>query len=348
MQNKALAILTAGNHFFGQTRKPWTSLDVNKMTAILREGGYEAEIRDFHTVFHNGGGLAGRTIFYAFSQKEKYRAYLKDIVFFLSRRNRVIPPVELLHCHENKGFQELYKRELGLEDLKTGYYSSLEEVDLKEWPYPFILKTTGGSNGNGVFLIKDPSGLKKIKKRLRKPLGLGKRIDLLRRKYFRRRKFSHYPEYSDRQDYREYKVHRTEEEPFIIQEFIPGLTCDYRVLAACDRYYVTRRGVKKGSFKASGSKDFRFDKTPDQALLDFARKVYERFHTPFLSLDILFDGKNHYLTEFQALHFGVSVIKRSAGYFHRLPDGRWAFREEEPDLEAVFARTFLEFLRSNP
>ncbi|MEE4176985.1 MAG: hypothetical protein V2I46_05695 [Bacteroides sp.] len=339
-----LVILTSRNKFFGQTRKPWSSLDVDKIAAILTQKGWQVELHDFHQVVNSPVELKNRTIFYAFSQKENYRQYINDIIYHLSKENRVIPSCDLLKCHENKGYQEIYKKAVGLSGLSGLYFSSGEEVDPNSLKYPLVLKTTEGTNGKGVFLIRDAGDLMKHFKRLKNRLGIGKKIDLLRRKYFRKKKFKEYPHYSDRQDYMEYREYLKVEKNFVLQEFVPGLDFDYRVLTAGNRYYVMKRSVNKGDFRASGTKKFSFNKEPDPALLDFARSVYQKLDTPFLSLDILFNGKDFFLVEFQALHFGMSVVAKSEGFFSALPDKPWTFVEEKPHLENLFAQTLMDYL----
>lgn len=345
MKHKNLIILTCRDKFFGQTRKPWTSLDVDRLADIIRSKGYEVELYDFHELINSDADIQGRTIIYAFSQKENYRAYINDIVYHLSRRNRVIPSYELLKCHENKGYQEIHKKEAGLKSLAASYYSSYKEVDFSRLTYPLVLKTTSGTNGKGVYLVKTPEDVPAIIRKLVKNTSVLTQIDFFRRKYFRKKKFPEYPGFSDRKDLEEYKEYLREEQNFILQEYVPGLTFDYRVLIAFDRYYVMKRTVKKGDFRASGSKLFSFDTQPDQRLLDFARSVFEKFDSPFLSIDVVFNGKDHFLIEYQALHFGMSVVMKSAGFFQQSAgSNNWEFTKEKPDAENLFARTFVSYL----
>ncbi len=340
---KDLVILTSKNKFMGQTRKPWSSLNVQKIISELRGHGYNIEQYDFHEIVNRNIPLRDRNIFYAFSQKDNYRQYIRDIMYWLSKYNRIIPSYDLLKCHENKGYQEIYKKITGYDGLKGEYYTSVDEVDESKLQYPVVLKTISGSNGKGVYLIKNQAEFQKTTRLLRNTLTIPAQIDLLRRKYFRKKKFSDYPFYSDRQDYIEYREYLKVEENFIIQQFVPGLSYDYRVLICMDKYYFMRRSVKKGDFRASGTKLFHFSTAPDAGLLDFAQKVYGYFDTPFLSIDVLFDGKQYYLAEFQALHFGTNVVTKSTGYFTQ-QNGRWDFVSEKPALESLFARTLVAYL----
>ena len=342
--SRELVILTSRNKFFGQTRKPWISLDVGRMIALLEKQGWKVEQFDFHQVVNTPIALRNRIVFYAFSQKDNYRQYINDIIYHLSKDNRVIPSYDLLKCHENKGYQEIYKQAVGLGGLEGQYFTSGDEVDVSQLKFPVVLKTTEGTNSKGVFLVKSQEEFRQVLKKLRNRLGLFQRIDLFRRKYFRKRKFEGYPGHTDRQDYLGYREYLKREQNFILQEYVPGLDFDYRVLAAAGRFYVMKRSVNKGDFRASGTKKFSFSQTPDPALLDFAQAVVEKFDTPFLSLDILFNGKDYYMVEFQALHFGTGVVARSEGYFKSFGSEGWRFIPEKPELERFFAETLVRYL----
>lgn len=344
MKNKDLVILTSKDKFFGQTRKPWSSLNVDAIAHKIREAGFNVELYDFHVAFNEDINIRNKTVLYAFSQKENYRQYVRDMIYSLSKHNHIIPSYDLLKCHENKGYQEVLKKEIGLNDLKGNYFTSADEVDAGALQYPIVLKTVKGSNGKGVFLLKNEKDFLKVAKVLRNKFSIATHIDLLRRKYIRRKKFKDYPLFSDRQDYLEYKEYLKVEENFVLQQFVPGLSFDYRVLIAHDRYYVMKRDVKKGDFMASGSKMFKFSNIPEPGLLSFARRIYGFFDTPFLSIDVLFDGKEYHLAEFQALHFGTSVVTQSSGYFTD-HEQNWQFNEEQPNLENLFSNTLIAYLK---
>ncbi len=337
-------ILTARDRFFGQTRKPWTSLNVQKIVEELTLNGYHVEVYDFHEVVNGNIQMENKTILYAFSQKENYRQYIKDLMFHLNKTNEIIPSYDLLMCHENKGYQEIYNKEIDLKSLWGLYYTSSEELDVQSFNYPVVLKTTSGNNGKGVFLIRDADHMENVTQRLRKRIGWGKHLDLLRRKHIRNKTFPEYPGFSNEQDYIEYKEYIKVEQNFVIQEFVPDLSYDHRVLIAFDRYYVMKRKIKDGDFRASGSKKFVFNAVPDKELLEYSRSVYEKFDSPFLSIDVLFDGKNYFLAEYQALHFGMAVQAKSKGFFVRNDAGEWSYKKEKPNQEKVFAETLTSYL----
>lgn len=343
MSDKVIYLLTPPDKFFGQTRKPWVSMDVDKIVSTIESYGYEIKIIQFSEICNSNVHLEDATILYPFSQKENYRNYITDIIYHLSKKNRVIPSFDLLKCHENKGYQELYKKDLGIKSLEALYYGSVKEIDLEKIEFPTIVKDIEGSNGNNVLLIKSRQEFKSIEKRFSRIESFKLKADLLRRRFFRKKKFKEYPNFCNKQDYCEYKEYKKSESNFIFQKFVPNLDHDYRVLVLHDKYFVTRRGVKKGDFRASGAKMFSFDQDPDSNLLNYAKSIFEKFDTPILSIDIVFDGNKYYLIEFQALHFGINVFVKSKGCFIN-QDGEWKFEKREGDIEEYLGNALSSYL----
>ena len=349
MKNNKIILLTGNNNFFGQTRKAWVSMDANKLQNMIREQGFDVEKYSFHEILNQNRDIRNSIIFYTFSQKINRRDYIKDVVHFLDNgSNLIIPPYDLLLCHENKGFQELFKKRINFPSLSSCYFSSIEEISDYPIRFPIVLKTVDTSNGKGVFLIKSQNDLVKVVQKLGKQNVLT-RLDLVRRKYFRRKKsYKHYPDYSNRKDYYQYKNYILKEKNFILQEFLPNLTFDYRVLILYDKYYVMRRNTKKNDFRASGAKIQEFEIEFDHSLLNYAREVYNKFNTPFLSLDIGFHQNKYYLFEFQALHFGLNVFVKSIGFYTQ-DNNNWNFNRNEnrPEIESEIAGALAKYVKAH-
>ncbi len=339
-----LILVTASGQFFGQARKPWVSIDTAKLIRNLQERGFEVELLEFHQLAAQAHTLRNEVIFYTYSQLDYLRGYIKDIMLVVSRANRIIPSLELLLCHENKGFAELYKRSLGLSEPQAWYLSHSRELAGLQIHYPVVLKTTSGTNAKGVFLCEDESELRKRLKTLAKPVSLAARLDSQRRRYLRPgRKYQGYPDFNPVKDADQWLEYMRPGSCFVLQEFIPGLDCDYRVIAVQERFYVMKRLTLRGDFRASGTKHFVFEFTVPEGLLDFAADVYHRFDTPYLSMDIGHkEGRNH-LFEYQALHFGTAAIVRSTGYYQRVV-ANWEFVETGSGLEETLAYGLAAYL----
>lgn len=143
-----------------------------------------------------------------------------------------------------------------------------------------------------------------------------------------------------RQDYRPKSWHRKQ---FIVQDFIPGLTGDYKVLVYGNKYYVLDRQVRKGDFRASGSGFFSYPEKPPYRVLDFAQGIFAGFDVPFISLDVADAGERLHLLEFQFLSFGSYTLERSHYYYRRAPNG-WEQVSEAPDLEREIATSLASFI----
>jgi glutathione synthase/RimK-type ligase-like ATP-grasp enzyme len=341
-----IVVLTGNNNFFGQTRKPWVSMNFKKIHNILCENGFTVEKYTFNEIAGLDDRINNSLIFYTFSQKLNRRIYINDIIRYIDNgSNFLIPSYDLLKCHENKGYQELYKKKIGLNTISAHYFSSIDELRHHDIKFPIVLKTIDGSNGKGVFLAKNKNELIEIVNNLERQ-NTFTLLDLFRRKYFRRKKsYKEYSDYSNKKDYEQYKDYILKEKNFILQEFIPDLKFDYRVLVLYDKYYVTKRHIKKNDFRASGAKRFDFNFKADTDLLNYARDIYNKFDTPFLSMDICIHQDNFYLFEFQALHFGINVFVKSNGYYI-LDNDNWQFIEKSLNLETEIANGLIKYIKA--
>lgn len=347
MNKSDLILLTGNNNFFSQSRKPWVSMNVGKLRQELEKQGFYVKQFSFHQLINGQKIEPNSLVFYTFSQKYNRRMYIRDLIYHLhGAGHHVIPPYDLLLCHENKGFQELYKKKVGLDSFSALYLSGLSELDQYNLEYPLVLKTPDGSNGKGVYLIHDEKQLRKTVNHLNRPSLLLK-LDLLRRKYLRLKKhYPQYPDYTNRADYWQYRDYILPETNFILQQFIPGLTYDIRILVLFDKYYVVRRNVKPGDFRASGAKRFDFNYRPDDLLLSFAEAIYNQLQSgPFLSMDVGCIGDQFFLFEFQAIHFGVSPFLKNNGYYLK-KDGNWHFLPKVNTIETEMAEALSKFVRS--
>jgi glutathione synthase/RimK-type ligase-like ATP-grasp enzyme len=343
---KKIYLITGRDRFLGQFRKPWFTLDLKIFEQELINAGWQVEILEFHQVVNSHPEIENSIIFYSFSQKMNLREYYKDLIFFLQQRgNLLIPPYELLLCHENKGFQELYKNHLGINSLWSLYLSDSREINDYHIPYPVVLKTLDGSNGRGVFLINNQKELIQKLKSITPSLNIGVQLDLLRRKHFRLKKsVKGWPEYDPQDDLIRYGEYIRPTRNFILQQYIPDLEHDFRVLAVHDHFYITKRHVRKNDFRASGSKLFDFDTGDIQPILDYAQSLSDIFRLPYLSLDIVKTENNFHLLEFQASHFGTNIIKLSKG-FYKKEAGKWIFHNAKPDVSSALAKGLVRYLQ---
>jgi len=345
MKKNQVILLTAYNGFFGQSRRPHVSLKSDRLIEWLRHGGFTANRYDLHEIANRPEPLRDAIIFYTFSQRQNVRDYLIDLVHSLDDgSNLLIPSFPMLMCHEDKFYQELYKRKIGLSSLRAWCFSSRQELAHYDFPFPVVVKRTEGSDSKAVFLARNRKELERITRGFEK-ITLRRRLDLFRRRYLRPEK--HYawdPDYSNFRDYVNYRDHIRKERNFIVQEFVPGLSYDWRVLVLYDHYYLVMRHNRANDFRASGSKKFDFDFAFDPRVLEYARSVFEKFDTPFLSMDIGVSGDKYFLFEFQALHFGMDWVLNTSGYYVR-KNGEWQFENVAADLERDLIAGLIRYIQ---
>ncbi|MBM4402828.1 MAG: hypothetical protein FJ042_00320 [Candidatus Cloacimonetes bacterium] len=338
-------LLTGYDRFWGQTRKPWVSIDTERMVSTLKELGHEVFVHSFEEVVNHRVRIADSIVFYTFSQRDNLRAYIRDAIHYLGLcGNTVIPSYELLLCHENKGYQELYRRRLGFGNLDSLYFSSKRELGFHEIEYPAVFKTLTGSNAKGVRLVHNRAELDQAIAESEPQASLAQRLDFLRRRYFRGKKtFIDFPSFDPVTDYRQYQDYILPECRFVLQPFIPGLDCDYRVLVLGERFFISRRLTRRNDFRASGSHKILFDITDPEPILDFATEIYDKVKNPTLAMDIGVAGDSLYVFEFQAQHTGISTILRAPHYYFR-QNSNWQRGADKLSYEELIAHALYRHL----
>ena len=344
MDKNKIILITDKNDFYGQTRKPWVPLKLDLFINKLNELGFEVKKYNYDEISLNINSIKNEIIYYVFSQKSHTREFIKSIIFQLSKNNIVIPNYNMLLCHEDKAYQELYKTELGIKSLQAYYLNDINTIKKLNIKYPIIFKTIDGSNGDGVFLCKNESELLNKYNEINK-LPLKIKLDLFRRKYLRsEKKYDYYNDYNNKTDYEQFKQHSENNKQILLQEFIPNLKYDYRVLVIYDKYFVMKRMTKDGDFRASGSKKFVIEDKVDFGLLDFAKSIFTNFNSPFLSMDIIEGDDKYYLIEYQASHFGVSAIVRNNKYYY--DNEGWNFSKDIMSVEEELAEGLGKYLNN--
>lgn len=324
-----LYIATLPNGYFGNAPNSWDTLDI-KLLAQPFSNFLNIEyisITDIPKVEFNNSDI----LFYTSFDNLEIINYLKDNLYFIKDKCKIIPRYEILCAHENKGFQEVLRKELNIDRLSGDYYIDVDQIDSEP---PFVLKTLDGSGSSGVRLVRNNEDLESIKRTVLKVNNKRKLKNFFRSKHLTIEQYNRYQYF-----YKNFKR-------YITQPFLNNLTCDYRVLAIGDHFYAMRRDVRKGDFRASGSKKFKYDEAPIE-VLNYAHEIHSKLDTPFLSMDLAYKDGIAYLIEFQGTNFGSSVIRKSKGYFTLNSDEEWIFIDENPVLEKAISYGLFKFLNIN-
>ena len=341
-KNKSLIIILVD--FLGFLRRAeyrCSSLDLDTIGAILNREDLSYKILSFQDIIESPRLPENHTIWYAGSDLASYRNYIEDILLVLKDKNTLVPGFELFRAHENKGFQELLRQKLGLPRLNSHYFGTVEELEklVDRIEFPVVLKDVMGSGSKNVYLANNWAQLRGTVKSLSRTRSFYLQFlkKYLKRYFFRRR----------------YRFENTLEslhyKNFIVQQFVPGLTSDWRVLIFQDNYYVLARRVKKRDFRASGSGK-KYYEAVDPSLLDFSERIFKRLNTPWASLDICRADNGYHLLEFQMINFASGSMRNSRFFYTRNKADEWVKQPEKRDLSTAVAEAFVQYYRlhSNP
>ena len=334
---KNIIILTDFLGFLRRDNHQCSSLNLNRIVKILESNGFYCNTLSFKDIAARDNVIKNCFIWYTSSEFPSYKNYIEDILLSLDKSNILIPHFDFIRAHNNKGYQALIRKRYGISDLDSIYIGTLEELySLKhEINFPVVLKTVIGSGSKGVKLIKNFSELGKIiKRQSRSKNYLSKFAKKILKRYV----------FKGRYDY-ENSLESLHYYNFILQRFIPGLKDDWKILVFYDNFYVLKRGIRKGDFRASGSGKFSYDEF-NVNVLDFCEQIKKKFNVPWLSLDVGFDGKKCYLFEYQMLHFGPIAFKKSK-YFYKKEKRDWKKVKQKSNLSEVYAKAFVKYIKEN-
>lgn len=330
-----IVLLTSEGGFFGQHMKPWISMDVASMGARLAEHGFQTQTMSIEEVAHDVTRVRDSVVVYTSTQRPGYKDFVEDVLLILLRgNNTLVPSFDMFRAHENKGYQELLKTVRGISNVHGRYFSSLETATDAWRSWPAVLKWPAGAKSSAVRLVEDPTELRRVVS-IATALPMRLRVRELFSKYILRNPMA-----------RSWYTYIRPRPRFVLQELVPNLQRDFKVLIFGRKYFVLQRDVRQGDFRASGSGKFNFV-PPPPGLLDFAADVFDRFAEPFLSLDVCETRTGFALIEFQGVHFGPYTLVHSPFHYQRddQRSERWLRIDGQVTLEREYADAIAEWLR---
>jgi len=337
-----ILVLTDYRDFFWPSvpdLKNYGSMDVRRVENLLNQFGHNIEVKQFSELDYSKD-YSGCYVLYQSNQDAglHYKSYIEDVIFWLEEGGaKPLPPYKHLRAHHNKSLMEMmryrFKRD-ALKTIKSQIYGTLLEAKRQDREYPVVFKTAEGSGSVGVALVENPEALRKIVKSrcgvfcLPTMFGFHRYLKRLLKSLSRGESDLHYP-------YRR---------KFVLQNLVPELAGDFKVLRFGYKYYVLCRENRNGDFRASGSGLFFSPDNMDvNRLLDFASLAFEEIGFPLCALDIAWDGHQHHLLEFQCVHFGPYTLQASKYWFEK-KDGNFLRVVGTSTLENEFCRTVHEYI----
>jgi len=341
--NKIL-ILIDYKGFFGS--KQYSELyrggmDIPLLQRLFKDFGFEVEVMKYSELQLQSKGILDEKpiVLYQSSEDQNsfYKSYIEDIIFDLEQRGIIaVPSYGCLKAHNNKAAMELLRSRIDfapIETIETMVFGVLEEVlEVKgKIKYPAVVKPAWGAKSRGVSLVQNEKELIDHVKKISSSSSF--KHDF--KEFLRKVKY--------RRNYIKESFNRNK---FVIQNLIPNLSNDWKVLVYGNYAFALYRHVRDNDFRASGSGKFIFKKELPQGMLDYALSVRKAFNVPHISLDIAFDGQSFHLIEFQFLNFGTTTLEKSNFYFE-MENNQWKLHEVKANLEEIYTTSTVEYINQN-
>lgn len=261
-----------------------------------------------------------------------YKSFIEDVVFGLELAGAYpIPDFKYLKANNNKVFMEMLRKLMLPEkyQIKSRWIGAAEEafVSQDQVKIPIVIKDSEGAGSKGVSLANSNRSLKRKLLRSSRSRFLTFEVrDCLR-------SLRH-------KGYTRESLNRRKH---LLQEFIPGMNNDWKVLVYGDKYYVLKRQNRPRDFRASGSGLFSYEDSVNPVLLDAAKEVKGYFNVPHISLDLAISDNHVILIEFQFVYFGTSTLEKSP-YYYTKSSGAWQKIVGKSILEDVYAKAVVDYL----
>ncbi len=325
MKKTIFLLIDYRNTFYSSTKEVAGSMDFLAIKSLFEFLGYVVFIEKFSEVDFMSSKYKNSFVLYQSSEDPElsYKDYIEDILLGLQLAGAIlIPDFSRFRAHHNKVFMEIL-RDISsfnpIQNIQTKKFGVLEEFKEQAENEPVVLKQSAGSRSRGVFFSQS-------KKKSTFSAGLiSYTFSLINLRRFLGGLISG----------KGYKPISNFRKKFITQNFISGLSFDYKVLVYDNKYYVLKRRNRNNDFRASGSGLLEFVKEPPTELLDYAKAVFKFFNVPFASFDIANKQNEFYLLEFQFVSFGQYALEKSSLFFTEDKDC-WKKVFEKPNLEKTF------------
>ena len=302
--NKIFLLTDYREQFYSSTKYRGAAVDLRKLKDYFKISGLELIVMPLSEVNFRTQYFKDRWVLYQSSEDPGlfYKSYIDDIVTgLLIQGAKLIPNIHQFKAHHNKHFMEILRDTYNLDEIKNiqakrfgTYEDYLRDVNYFSGEN-YVLKSSSTSKSRGVYLLKD------VKNKIRLPRYVSKTFSFQNLKYFIEKiKTGNTP----------LRISNNRNK-FIIQPYIGGLSGDYRVVVYGNKFYVLYRENRDNDFRASGSMKFNYNVKHPEGLLDYSKRIFDSFDTPYIALDIGIRDKIFYLFEFQFISFGQYTLEKS-------------------------------------
>jgi hypothetical protein len=308
--NKKIIILVHEG-FFTQHLYEYQNVNLEFIINQLTKEGFNVEILEYSVLAKQSYIIDNDAIYWTGShQNIDVKQYINDILIarFINRDN-LVPRLETVISHENKGMQGMLAAELGINLISQDYHCTTT-VPNNYLSETVVFKSLGGAGSVGVSLAKN-----KIQYQQKIRMNLLLNTTFLNIKEMSKNVIRRLLKRNSQANYLRKNA------KFVSQLFVKELSYDYKVLVLGEHAYFLKRNVRKNDFRASGSGQFEFEENINPKLIKFAFECKDKLNVPYCSIDLIEYGQGEIgLIEFQTVHFGPYTLLESDCYYGR--DGR--------------------------
>lgn len=336
-----LLIVDYRNQFWLKTEYKEQSVDLKLVRKEFERLGYKAELKSYNDIDFSKHNFTGYYVFYQSSEDPDliYKSYISDVLLGLKLQGAtLIPDFEYFIADHNKVFMEILRKIKGndqMNELNSRIFGTYEEFkndkDLKPGE-EYVFKLSSGAQSKEVKLLKNKRDFYRIPRRHSLSFNFYYWFVDQIKPFWKKR----YPVYNKKSHHRR---------KFVIQDFVPGLSGDFKVLVFNNKVFVLSRDVRTNDFRASGSGKFSYLRNIPTSLLDFSVETYKCFNVPFISLDVALKGDKLYLLEFQFVHFGTYTAEKSPFHFQKI-DGEWKVIDQTIIIETEYVNAIHFFIEN--
>jgi glutathione synthase/RimK-type ligase-like ATP-grasp enzyme len=314
-------------------------MDKSRIQEHFKKHGYKTNFISMHSIDFRNEKWKDAIVLYTGQEDVDYRykSYIEDIILGLELSGaKAIPSYKYLRANNNKVFMEIVRDLSPLNEMKniiSRYYGTAEDAinNVEDISYPVVIKGAGGAGSKRVALAKNRIELKSKVKTLASSPNLKEDI----RDYFRKIK------------HRGYRMQSRHRRKFILQNFIPELQNDWKVLIFGSKFFIVERNIRKNDFRASGSglekMLFGTKSSVPEGIFEIAKKIKDNLNVPNISLDFAFYNDKFFLLEFQTLYFGSSGQSRSDCCFY-FDGNKFVKSENNQSLEELYVDSIIGYI----
>ena len=310
-------------------------MDIALIEKLLMNRNIQVHFYSFHTCLKLLKEKEIHYILYNSSEDpgEHYKSFIEDQIRSLSLSHHTCIPNELfLRAHNNKVFMEMLRIHYQFKDsalFASQFAATIAEFSKLNLNYPIIMKGASGALSRNVQLIQNKKeGIRTFNKMVPK-VALTHRVKELIRRIRHGNNYSH-------EAIRRGKV--------VLQNYIPNILFDWKVLIYFDTVYVLKRNNRPNDFRASGSGLFSYEENISHEILDLAWETRKKLNVPHLSLDIAMTKTQPIIFEFQVLGFGTKTMEFAPFYFKKVGE-KWSLNRDKKELEEVYVASLVSYLK---